>query len=139
MKIIKSLIVNVIVSWTLLYLFSWMNGISETTIGIKITLIPSIWESIIATICTFLILGLIFRIFNSPIKWILKTLSCPVNFFTLWLASILINVLIFYIFAYIVNNYLDLGVTVELWNILQTLILSFIMSICTTILTKILK
>jgi uncharacterized membrane protein YvlD (DUF360 family) len=65
-------------------------------------------------------------------------LSCPVNFLTLWLASIAINVLIFYLFAYVINNYLDRWVAVKLWEIWQTFILSFIMSIGITILTKIL-
>jgi uncharacterized membrane protein YvlD (DUF360 family) len=65
-------------------------------------------------------------------------LSCPVNFLTLWLASIAINVIVFYMFAYVVNNYLNLGVSVQLWAIRQTLILSFIMAISIAILTKIL-
>ena len=99
---------------------------------------PSVENSIISLIWAFLVLGFIFRVFNSPIKWILKTLSCPVNFLTLWLASIVINVLIFYLFAYVVNNYLDWEVMVKLWEIWQTLVLSFIMSIGIAVLTKIL-
>ena len=133
MKIIKNLIANIVVSWVLLYVFNYYS------IGIKISFTnPEIWNSIISLVWTFLVLGLVFWIFNSPIKWILKTLSCPVNFLTLWLASIAINVLVFYMFAYIVNNYLDLGVSVQLWAIRQTLILSFIMAISIAILTKIL-
>jgi uncharacterized membrane protein YvlD (DUF360 family) len=65
-------------------------------------------------------------------------LSCPVNFLTLWLASIAINVLVFYMFAYVVNTFLDGEVVVKLWEIRQTLILSFIMAISIAILTKIL-
>jgi len=133
MKIIKNLIANIVVSWVLLYVFNYYS------IGIKISFTnPEIWNSIISLVWTFLVLGLVFWIFNSPIKWILKTLSCPVNFLTLWLASIAINVLVFYMFAYVVNNYLDLGVSVQLWAIRQTLILSFIMAISIAILTKIL-
>ena len=133
MKIIKNLIANIVVSWVLLYVFNYYS------IGIKISFTnPEIWNSIISLVWTFLVLGLVFWIFNSPIKWILKTLSCPVNFLTLWLASIAINVLVFYMFAYVVNNYLDLGVSVQLWTIRQTLILSFIMAISIAILTKIL-
>lgn len=133
MKIIKNLIANIVISWALLYVFNYYS------IWIKISFSnPEIEKSIITLIWTFLILGLIFRIFNSPIKWILKTLSCPVNFLTLWLASIAINVLVFYMFAYVINNYLNLGVNVQLWEIRQTLILSFIMAISIAILTKIL-
>ena len=133
MKIIKNLIANIVICWALLFVFNYYS------IWIKISFSnPSIENSIISLIWAFLILGLIFRIFNSPIKWILKTLSCPVNFMTLWLASIVINVLVFYMFAYVVNNYLDWGVVVKLWEIWQTVILSVIMSVGITVLTKIL-
>jgi uncharacterized membrane protein YvlD (DUF360 family) len=133
MKIIKNLIANIVGCWILLYVFNCFS------LGIKFTFSnPAVESSIISLVWIFLMLGLVFRIFNSPIKWILKTLSCPVNFLTLWLASIVINVLIFYLFAYVVNEYLDRGVTVKLWEIWQTLILSFIMSIGITVLTKIL-
>ncbi len=133
MKIIKNLIANIVVCWILLYVFNYFS------LGIKFTFSnSSIENSIISLIWIFLILWFVFRVFNSPIKLILKTLSCPVNFLTLWLASIAINVLIFYLFAYVVNNYLDLWVAVKLWEIRQTLILSFIMSIWITVLTKIL-
>ena len=133
MKIIKNLIANIVVCWILLYVFNYF------WLGIKFTFAnPNVESSIISLVWIFLMLGFVFWVFNSPIKWILKTLSCPVNFMTLWLASIVINVLIFYLFAYVVNNYLDRGVTVKLWEIWQTLILSFIMSIGITILTKIL-
>lgn len=133
MKIIKNLIANVVICGALLFLFNYYS------IWIKIDFAnPEMQKSIITLVWAFLILGFVFRIFNSPIKWILKTLSCPVNFLTLWLASIAINVLVFYLFAYAVNNYLDLWMTVTLWEIWQTLILSFIMAIGIAILTKIL-
>ena len=133
MKLIKNLIANIVISWALLYVFNYYS------IWIKISFSnPEIENSIISLVWAFLILGLIFRIFNSPIKWILKTLTCPINFLTLWLASIIINVLVFYMFAYIVNTFLDWEVVVKLWEIWQTLILSFVMGIGITILTKIL-
>lgn len=133
MKIIKSLVVNIVICWALLYLFNyyqlWINieFINNTT---QNSLIDLIW--------VFLILWLIFRIFNFPIKWILKTLSCPINFLTLWLLSLAINVLIFYLFAFVANNLLDWEIVVHLWTVLQTLILSFIMAIWFSILKKIL-
>lgn len=135
MKLLRSLIVNVIVSGGLLFLFGWWLW---TNIGIKI-IFENPENSILKIIIVFLMLWLVFRIFNSPIKWILKTLSCPVNFLTLWLVSIAINVLIFYMFQYFVNTYSNWMIEVKLWEIWQTLILSFIMAICTSILTKILK
>lgn len=133
MKIIKNLIANVVICGALLFVFNYYS------IWIKINFAnPEMQKSILTLIWGFLILWFVFRVFNSPIKWILKTLSCPVNFLTLWLASIAINVLVFYMFAYAVNNYLDIWVTIQLWQIWQTLILSFIMAIGIAILTKIL-
>ena len=133
MKIIKNLIANVVICGALLFVFNYFS------IWIKIGFTnPEMQNSIITLIWAFLVLWFVFWIFNSPIKWILKTLSCPVNFLTLWLASIAINVLVFYLFAYAINNYLDLWMTVQLWQIWQTLILSFIMAIGIAILTKIL-
>ena len=133
MKIVKNLIANVVICGALLFLFNYYS------IGIKINFAnPEMQNSIITLIWAFLILWFVVRIFNSPIKRLLKTLSCPVNFLTLWLASIAINVLVFYLFQYAVNNYLDLWMTITLWQIWQTLILSFIMAIGIAILTKIL-
>lgn len=133
MKIIKNLIANIVICGALLFVFD------RYSFWIKIDFSnPEMWSSIITLVSTFLILWFVFRVFNSPIKRILKTLSCPVNFLTLWLASIAINVLVFYLFSYAVNNYLDLGVTVQLWAIWQTLILSVIMWLWITVLTKIL-
>ena len=133
MKIVKNLIANVVICGALLFVFNYYS------IWIKINFAdPQTQQSIITLVWAFLILWFVFRVFNSPIKRILKTLSCPVNFLTLWLASIAINVLVFYLFAYAINNYLDLWMTVQLWEIWQTLILSFIMAIWIAILTKIL-
>lgn len=133
MKIIKNLIANIVISGVLLYIFNYYS------IWIKISFTnPEIENSIFSLVWAFLVLGFIFRVFNSPIKWLLKIVSCPVNFITLWLASIVINVLVFYLFAYFANTYLDWEVVVKLWEIWQTLILSFIMAISISILTKIL-
>ena len=133
MKIIKNLIANIVICGALLFVFNYYS------IWIKISFTnPEIENSIITLIWAFLVLWFIFWIFNSPIKRLLKILSCPVNFLTLWLASVVINVLVFYLFAYVVNNYLDWEVIVKLWEIWQTLILSVIMSVWITVLTKIL-
>lgn len=133
MKIVKNLIANIVISWILLYVFNYYS------IWIKITFNdPNVEKSIFTLVWAFLVLWFIFWVFNSPIKWLLKLVSCPVNFLTLWLASIVINVLVFYMFAYVVNTYLDWEVIIKLWEIWQTLILSFIMAISITVLTKIL-
>ena len=133
MKFIKNLIINIVVSGILLFVFNYY------WIWIKIEILQWISDNtIINLIWIFLILWLIFRIFNSPIKRILKTLSFPINAITLWLFSIAINVLVFYLFAYFTNNFFNWELVVTLWQIRQTLILSFIMAIWTYILKKIL-
>lgn len=132
MKIIRNLVVNVVVCSVLLFVFSYYN------FWIKIEL-SNTWGSLIETIWIFISLWFIFWVFNSPIKWILKTLSCPINFLTMWLMSLVINVLVFYLFAYVVNNIIfEWEVAVHLWNILQTLILSFVMAVGIAVLNKIL-
>ena len=133
MKIIKNLIANIVVCGILLFLFD------RFWIGISIDFVnASAAGSIVYLVWTFLVLWFVFWVFNSPIKRILKTLSFPVNFITLWLVSVVINVLVFYLFAFVVNNYLDLWVAVKLWAIWQTLILSVIMWMSISVLTKIL-
>lgn len=131
MGLIKKLVVNIVISAVLLFVFNYYK------LGIIIEL-PNVAGSVINLIGIFLVLGLIFRIFNSPIKRILKTLSCPVNFLTLWLLSLVINVLVFYLFAYAANFFFDGELVVHLGTVWQTLILSFIMAIGTSILKKIL-
>lgn len=133
MKVFKNLIANIVISWILLYVFNYYS------IWIKITFAdPNVEKSIFTLVWAFLVLWFIFWVFNSPIKWLLKIVSCPVNFITFWLASVVINVLVFYLFAYVVNTYLDWQVIVKLWEIWQTLILSIIMAMGITVLTKIL-
>lgn len=131
MGLIKKLVINIVISAGLLYLFNYY------AIGIKIELVQ-IPDSLVSLIWIFLVLWLIFRIFNSPIKRILKTLSCPINFLTLWLLSLVINVLVFYLFQFAANLFFDGEVVVHLWAIWQTVILSFIMAIWISILKKVL-
>lgn len=133
MKIIKNLIVNVVISAVLLYVFNYFQ------FWIKIDILSDNWNSLVWMVWIFLVLWFVFWLFNSPIKWILKTLSCPINFLTLWLVSLVINVVVFYLFAYVINKMvLDWEVLVELKWVLQTLILSFIMAIGVSIFSKIL-
>ena len=131
MKLIKNLIVNIVICAVLLYVFNYYG------IGIKIEFAQST-KSLVELIWIFLVLWWIFWVFNSPIKWILKTLSFPVNMISFWLASLIINVVVFYLFAYIANSFFDGELVVKLGQIRQTLILSFIMTLWFSILKKIL-
>lgn len=131
MKLIKNLIVNIVICAILLYVFNYYG------IGIKIEFAQST-KSLVELIWIFLVLWWIFWVFNSPIKWILKTLSFPVNMISFWLASLIINVVVFYLFAYIANSFFNGELVVKLGQIRQTLILSFIMTLWFSILKKIL-
>jgi len=70
------------------------------------------------------------------IRKILKFLATPINMLTLGIASIIINMVILYLFQYIISQ-LDLGITVSLGSIEQTFILSIIITLLTLILKKI--
>lgn len=131
MKLIKNLIVNIVICAVLLYVFNYYG------LGIKIEFAQST-KSLVELIWIFLVLWWIFWVFNSPIKWILKTLSFPVNMISFWLVSLIINVVVFYLFAYIANSFFDWELVVKLGQIWQTLILSFIMTLWFSILKKIL-
>lgn len=142
MKIVRSLFANVIFCWWLLFLFAyfqfWMiikfQGVSISSRNLSI-------DNILSLLMIFLILWVLFRILNFPLKNILKLLTIPVNALTLGLFSLILNVIVFYLFQYIANNYLHLitsfsDISIMLGNFWQTLVLSFLMSLWLTILNK---
>lgn len=135
MWLIKSLISNVVISAFLLYVFDYYH----LWIEIEFVKLRDLWfnNEVVNVIWVFLILWLIFWVFNSPVKRILKLLSCPINFLTMWLVSLALNVIVFYLFAVASNLFFNWEISVTLWNLVQTLILSFIMALWTSILKKI--
>ena len=130
MGLIKKLLANVVICWFLLWLFSYFS------FGISISLHHSANSDIVYFLTIFAILWFVFWLLNFPIKNILKILSFPVNTLTLWIFSLVINVVIFYLFTWICNTYSDGIVVVTLGNILQTLILSFAMTLGIGVLRK---
>lgn len=136
MGMLKSLLANIIICGLLLFLFAYFElGVLITFHGVAIPNLAINGENILALIISFASLWFVFWILNSPIKSILKVLSFPINALTLWLFSLLINVVIFYLFAWIASTYLP-DVSVQLGNIVQTLILSFVMALGITVLRK---
>lgn len=117
MKPIKHLLVNIIVNGAVLYAIVYY--------------VPELWFKIQSiykdTYIIFGILGLLFWFINSVLKNILKILTLPIRLFTLWLFSLLLNIIVLYIFEQTVN-YLDLWITVQLGTLLQTFVLSVILS-----------
>ncbi len=117
MKPIKHLLINIIVNGAVLYAI--------------VHYVPELWFKI-QTIykdvyIIFWILGLVFWLINSVLKKILMVMTLPVKMVTLGLSSLLLNIIVLYIFEQTMN-YLDLGITVTLGTITQTLILSVILS-----------
>jgi uncharacterized membrane protein YvlD (DUF360 family) len=84
-----------------------------------------------------LAMGLLFWLIYSVARPILKFLTTPINWITLWIAGILLNMWSLYLFTYIANQ-LNLGISVSLWSIEQTFILSIIVTVLTLVLKKIL-
>jgi len=97
MKPIKHLLINIIVNGAVLYAI--VHYIPE--LGFKI---QTIYKD---TYIIFGILGILFRLINSVLKSILKILTLPIRMITLWLFSLLLNIIVLYIFEQTVN-YLDL-------------------------------
>ncbi|MCX6824001.1 MAG: phage holin family protein [candidate division SR1 bacterium] len=117
MKPLKHLLVNIVVNGVVLYAI--VNYIPE--LGFKI---QSIYKD---TYIIFGILGIVFWLINSVLKNILKILTLPVRLITLGLSSLLLNIIVLYIFEQTVN-YLDLGIIIQLGTLVQTLVLSVILS-----------
>ena len=113
-KLIRRLIVSVILYGVTLYLVHRYSG------G---------WFWVEATqydvFLTFGILAAIFWVVNNIVKYILKILTIPLKYLTLGLFSLVLNILIVYIFEFLVNNS-SMWVIVHLWTIVQVFILSLV-------------
>lgn len=136
MKVIRNLISNVIFCWWLLFAFAYFDLWIEILFqNMSIAQFQFSSENIGSVVMVFLILGIVFWIINFPIKKILSVLTLPINALTLWIFSLILNIVVFYIFQWIANTYIA-DITVNLWTIIQTLILSLLMSLGLTILNK---
>ncbi len=117
MRSLKHLLFNIIVNGAVLYTIVYY--------------VPELWFKIQSiykdTYIIYGILGIIFWLINSVLKNILNILTLPVRIFTLGLFSLVLNLAVLYIFEQTVN-YLDIGITVQLGTLIQTLVLSIILS-----------
>jgi len=123
---IKNLIINVVINWVILYLIHKYN----------------LWFKVQATrydvYMTFLILWFVFWFFNFILKRILKILTLPLKILTFGISSIIINVLVIYLFEYVVNTYgAEFWIVVSLGTVLQVLVLSFIITLSYLLIKKI--
>lgn len=94
--------------------------------------IPQLWLSVEffwqPNLEVFFWVWLAFWLINDVLKWLIKILSFPFTLLTLWLFSVIINILMLYLFKYGVN-YFDFGVVVWLWNLFQVFLLSIVISL----------
>jgi len=121
---LKNLIINVVINWVILYF------IHKYDLWFKVN--ASEYDIYI----TFLVLWFIFWFFNFILKRILKILTLPLKIITFGISSIIINILVIYLFEHFVNNY-DFWIAVSLWTIMQVVILSFIVTVSYILIKKI--
>ncbi len=123
---IKNLIINVVINWVILYFIHKYD----------------LWFKVQATrydvYMTFLILWFVFWFFIFILKRILKILTLPLKILTFGISSLIINVLVIYIFEYVVNTYeAEFWIVVSLGTVLQVLVLSFIITLSYLLIKKI--
>ncbi len=75
-----------------------------------------------------LLLWLIFWVIYDMIRYIFKILAFPINFLTLWLLWILINVWFLYLFVYMINA-ANIWIKMWLWWFFMVLILSIVIAL----------
>ncbi|HKL44075.1 MAG TPA: phage holin family protein [Candidatus Absconditabacterales bacterium] len=124
-KLLRRLIVSVLVYGVMLYVIHKYSG------G---------WFWVEATqydvFLTFGILAAVFWLVNNVGKVILKILTVPLKYLTLGLFSLVLNILVIYIFEFLVNNS-TMGVVVHLGTIVQVFILSLVVTIIAFLIKKI--
>ena len=127
-KFIKDILLSIIINAIILY---WLNYY-QFWISIETTY----WNAIEA----YLILGFIFWIVNFWLKKIISLISFPLRRLSFWLISILINVWILYFFENLINTkYSDIATVTLSWDRIRVLIISVVVSIAYSLLSKILK
>jgi len=85
---------------------------------------------------TFILLAILFRIVNNVVKWVLKFLSLPLTYLTFGSSVLVLNVVLMYVFEYLVNG-LWLWITVGIGNFVQVILLSFAASCIAFLIKKI--
>jgi len=104
MKILSSILWNALILYLITYLLSG-NPEKSVSDGIILACNNCSYTSIEA-FKTYILWGIILWLINITIRPILKILSLPFFFLFFWLASIIINGLVLYLFSYILNEVL---------------------------------
>lgn len=101
--------------------------------------IPWLWFHISFHQCSleiYLIVWAIFWLIDVVWKKIFKIFTLPLNFLTLWIFWILVNIWFIYLFQYIVNTYIWTISNVELWTLVQVFIVSVVVYILNLLFKK---
>jgi len=109
-KILSSIFINTLIIYIMSNYIIWLDfKITFTTCSLEVYLL--VWT--------------IFWSLDVILKKIVKILSLPLNILTLGIFGIIINIWFIYLFAYIINNYIDIAI-VQLWTIIQVFIMSIL-------------
>lgn len=87
-------------------------------------------------VLTFILLAILFWLVNNIVKCVLKFLSLPLTYLTFWSFTLVLNVLLMYIFEYFVNGS-GLWIVVHIWNLVQVVLMSFAASLIAFLIKKI--
>lgn len=117
MKVVKHFIINIVISSVVLYVIA--NFIPELWLTIK-----SQYKDIFVI---FWVLWILFWFIMSLLRRIIQMLALPAKYVTLWLSSLVINLFMFYFFEQFIN-FLDVWIQVQLGTVVQTFILSLIIT-----------
>ena len=122
--ILLSIIINALILFVLNYYSFWIS--IETTYENQIE--------------AYLVLWFIFWIVNFWLKKIISIISFPLRWLSFWLISVLINVWILYFFENFINtNYSDIARITLSWDWIKVLIVSVVVSLAYSLLSKLLK
>lgn len=138
MKAFKSLFLTILMYGGLLWFFAYFElGMRVLIHQVPLHKIPlDTLVSIFHLSLSFFSLGALFWFLDSPVKKILMMVSIPVNMLSMGLFSIVMHLLIFFLFARVVNQYFSPHITLQLGSLFQVLILSFLMSVSSSFLRK---
>ena len=126
-RIIKSLLFSILIYWIFLFLLHqytdrfWVEEVRE---GYDVFLV-------------FVFLAILFWVTQNIVKWVLKFLSLPLTYLTFWSFALVLNVVLLYVFEYIVD-WLGLWIVVHISdNIGKVILMSFASSIIAFLIKKI--
>ncbi len=115
--IINKILSAILINSMILYIVA--KYIPVSVLGFSITPIDQLIPEMIV------LLWAIFWFMNDVIKRVAKVITLPLRIITLWLFNIVLNVGFFYIFEWVINTYVN-SIHVELWSVIQIILLSIV-------------